>query len=237
MALGITQPLAAFVDNVDRNSYTASGFTPAAGSVILIFCTMTGFTGTPTISGGSGWDITPVFETTATFNSGVSTLGLIKGVAGGSPGSFAAAIGCTGATGCMMSFFQITGANTVTPVVQTKIKNSTTGSNPSITFDANLNTNNCYLEGIAVPANPAGVTPPSSWTESDDTGHTSPATGLETSYRINGESGATITATRSSINHGIIGVEIAVAPTFDPATFPFPGTFQPLQELIKMVNY
>lgn len=223
MAIGTSEPVAEYVSNADASSYThSSSYTPAANSIQVIFVTATACTlASPTISGGSGWSTAPTLITSATFNSGVSTLYCFVGRAGASPGSFTCTFDCTGdaATGCMMAFVAFTGAASSSYTVQTKVKNSTTGTNPSITFDANLNTNNGYAFACANPANPAGITETGSWTESVDTGHTSPTTGLFVQHRAGGESGATVTTTRAgSINHGIIGIEIAVESSSSPGS-------------------
>ncbi len=212
--MAVSEPVVEFVSNADASSYThTSSFTPAANSVILIFVTATACTlSAPTISGGSGWSIAPDIEANCTFNSGVSSIYAFIGVAGASPGSFTCTFDCTGdpATGCTMSFLQFTGANTTTPLAQFKIKNSTASTNPSITADSNLQTGNAYALCVANPANPAGITETTNWTETVDTGHTSPTTGVFVQYRDGGESGATVTTTRAgSVNHGIILIEIA----------------------------
>ena len=223
MAIGSSEPVAEYVSNADASSYThSSSYTPAANSIQVIFVTATACTlASPTISGGSGWSTAPTLITSATFNSGVSTLYCFVGRAGASPGSFTCTFDCTGdaATGCMMAFVAFTGTAASSYVVQTKVKNSTASTNPSITFDANLNTNNGYAFACANPANPAGITETGSWTESVDTGHTSPTTGLFVQHRAGGESGATVTTTRAgSINHGIIGIEIAVESSSSPGS-------------------
>lgn len=211
MAIAVAEPAVTYKDNADRSVYTSTNtWTPAANDVIVAFITATACTeAAPTLTSLSE---TWTLQTSATFNSGASTVYCFTTAITGTPTLTTPVFTCTPttATGCTMSFLTFTGAATSSFVVQTKIKNSTTGSNPTITFASNLNTNNGYGWGVAVPANPAGVTEPGSWTETEDTGHTSPSTGIEVAYRAGGESGATITGTRSSINHGIIGIEIAV---------------------------
>lgn len=224
MATASGKPVIIYNSNADASTYThGTAYTPTADSCQLIFVTATACTlASPTITGGSGWSISPALVTSATFNSGASTLYLFRGVAGASPGSFTAVFDCTGdaATGCMMAFVETTGCDLTTPILQTKIKNSTTGSNPTITADASVITTSSYVFCVATNANPAGVTAPSAFAILDDTGHTSPAAGIHTSYEDHGETGTTFTGTRASINHGIIFVEIQVPIV---ASTPSPG--------------
>lgn len=210
MAISISPPVAIYKDSSNAALYTSTNtWTPTANDTIVGFITAAGYTGTPSLAGGS---LTWSLQTSATFNSGASTLYCFTTTVS-SALLITPAFTCTGgATGCMMYFLTFTGQDTSTPIVQTKIKNSTTGANPSITFDANLNTNNGYATAYSYATNSTtAMTAPTSWTKDVEDGHTSPTTGMAVCHRAGGESGATITATRTSINHGIIGIEIKVA--------------------------
>ncbi len=214
MAIASTgAPAATYIDNSDLSIYTSTTtWTPAASDVIVGFIVASGTTlASPTLTSVSE---TWTLQTSATFNSGVSTIYCFTCPITGTPTLTTPVFNCTGdaATGCAMAFITFTGADTSSPVVQFKVKNSTATTNPSITFDSNLNTNNGYCMCIAMAANPPSITPATGWSESDDTGYGSPTTGLEVSYRATGESGATITTTRaSSTNHGIVAIEIKAA--------------------------
>lgn len=210
MAIAIAEPAAIYIDSSDASIYTSTNtWTPAANDVIVGFISATGTTlASPTLTSLSE---TWTLQTSATFNSGVNTIYCFTTAITGTPTLTTPVFNCTGdsATGCIMAFLTFTGADTSSPVVQTKIKNSTTGSNPSIIFDASLNTNNGYAFASANTANPYTMTSaPTGWSIFNDTGHGSPTAGFWDGYRAGGESGTTITATRGSINHGIIGIEI-----------------------------
>lgn len=217
MALAVSEPVAEYISNSDASSYThSSSYTPTANSLQVIFVGATGtVAASPTLTGGSGWTTAPTLQATkGSWNAGANTIYCFVGLAGASPGSFTAVFDCTGdaATGCTMSFFEITGAATSSYVVQMAAINSVVGANPTFTFGSNLNTNNCYLAAICTTTNPANVTEPSGWaTERVDSGHTSPTTGIWAGYRVNGESGTTITATKASSTHGGLAIEIAAA--------------------------
>jgi hypothetical protein len=72
--------------------------------------------------------------------------------------------------------------------------NQTAGTTPAPSFGSAALTANCCIGAIANATNPAGLTAPTSWTESQDTGYTTGAiTGLETAFRNSGETGTTIT--------------------------------------------
>lgn len=98
----------------------------------------------------------------------------------------------------------------LTPVVQSK-----TGSNggaataPTFDFTSVVNTNNSTLVAAANAANPAALTPPTNWTELADTGHATPARGLETARRNSGFAAQTVLwAAASPSAWGAIGLEL-----------------------------
>lgn len=234
MAIAISEPVAEYVSNADASSYThGSSYTPTANSLQVIFVGATAtVAASPTISGGSGWTTAPTLQPTkGTWNGGANTIYCFVGLAGASPGSFTPVFDCTGdaATGCTMSFFEITGAATSSYVVQMAAINSVIGANPTFTFGSALNTNNAYCAVICNTANPATITPPTSWTETVDSGHTSPTTGVWAGYRAGGETGTTITATKASSTHGGLAIEIAVSnpnKTIQPAVLSTPSSLQ-----------
>lgn len=222
MAIAYAKPVADYISNADASTYThGSSFTPTANSLQVIVVTATATTDVAVMTGGSGWatggvnpgDGAPELICSATFNSGVSTLYVFAGTAGASPGSWTPVFDCTGdaATGCMMVFTEWTGHNLSDPIRQFKIKNSTTGANPTITADAAILTTSGGLMAVATATNPAGVTPDGATFEIADIGHTSPTTGLEVAEWESGNTATTLTATRASTNHGIVLVEIEIA--------------------------
>ena len=210
MAIGIAHSAAAYTSNADGTVYTSDQtWTPAVGDVIVGFIQASGTTAaSPTLAGGLGFTWT--LQGSATSNSGANTLYCYTTVAG-SAVLITPVFTCSAdaATGVVMSFLTFTGADTTTPVVQFKTKDSTTGSNPSITYNSNLSTMNGYAMAVACAANPPSVTAPTNWTGGDNAGHTSPSDGVTVMYRAGGETGATITSSRASINHGIFAIEIA----------------------------
>lgn len=73
---------------------------------------------------------------------------------------------------------------------------------------------------VAAAANPAAQTPPSGWTELADSGHSLPARGLESAYKLPGDV-ATTSVTwgdASPTNFAAIVIEIDTAPSGQPTT-------------------
>lgn len=208
----VANPVAAYITNTDASTYThSSSYTPTADTLQVIFVAATGtVAATPTLTGGSGWSTSPTLQATkGDWNSGANTIYCFVGKAGGSPGSFTAVFDCTGdaATGCSMVFFEISGMDATTPVRQMGAINSVVGANPTISFSSNLLTTSSYLAMICTTANPAAITG-GPLTESVDSGHTSPTTGIWAGSADQGETGTTLAWTKASTTHGALAIEI-----------------------------
>lgn len=224
MAITYTKPVVDFTSASDASTYThGSSYTPTANTYQTIYVTATATTAVATMTGGSGWTTAPTLITSATFNAGASTLYLFGGLAGGSPGSWTPVFDCTGdaATGCMMVFAEWTGFDTSTPIRQTKVKSDTVGANPTITFDSAVLTTSGGMMAIAITnSNPANITCDATISEVADIGHSSPTCGLEVAEWESGITASTLTATRTSVTHGILAFEIQVTVA---ASTPTPG--------------
>jgi hypothetical protein len=109
-----------------------------------------------------------------------------------------------------MMLFKVSGADRVAPIVQKKTA-ATTGANPTVTLDAAMQTGNAYIAGFGCPRSPPTSTPPASWTETADAGYSTPTAGATGAFRVNGETGTSITFTSASVAYGMIGVEIKAA--------------------------
>lgn len=72
--------------------------------------------------------------------------------------------------------------------------NGTTGTTPAPAFAGAALTTNCCIGAVANSTNPATLTAPASWSESQDVGYSTGAVnGMETAFRNSGETGTTIT--------------------------------------------
>jgi hypothetical protein len=140
------------------------------------------------------------------------------------------------ATGMNASVFQFTGAdtNTADPLKQAKTS-ATTAANPTLTFDAAMNTLNGYAAGFGMPRNPPTSTAPTSWTETSDTGYGTPTSGASTAYRAGGETGSTVTFTSSSAAYGMVAVEV-YADGYGPGPFNCSTVGSPTYQAGKFSN-
>lgn len=208
MALAITSPVATVADTSNLTSYATASFTPTANSFLIVFIKATA-TLVGSISGGS-----LTWTTQRSGTGGGDAHFIFTAPVGSSPSSMTIVYDCTAdaATGCLLKTYQVTGHNTTTPVIQSQlVSNATTGADPVITPASAMGTNNAYMAVLWNGTNPFAATPPTNWTETDDTGFGSPAAGLEAAYRINGETGTTITFTAVSSTWRSAFIEIAPA--------------------------
>jgi len=88
-------------------------------------------------------------------------------------------------------------------------------------------TANAMIGGVYNETNPAGVTPPASWTEdpTPDLGYITPTTGFETARRGSGETGSTITWGSTSAT---IWSAVAIELDISAALFRDPFAFEPI---------
>ena len=85
------------------------------------------------------------------------------------------------------------------PIRQTVYSAWASSTNPSIVFASALQTANGYIMVSANGVNPYAMdSPPSSWTQTCDTGITEGNSGLWGAFRAGGETGTTITATNAT---------------------------------------
>lgn len=109
-------------------------------------------------------------------------------------------------------------------------EDNASGTTPQASFAVVALTSNPTLGAVVNDTNPAGMTPPTGWTETQDIGYASPNGGLESFYRNSGFTGTTITAgSVSSGDNAMIIVELDASA--GGATFtagPAAGTITPL---------
>lgn len=208
MALAVSEPTTEATDNSDGTSYAPlTAYTPTANALQVVFVFAAGTTAAGTMTGGS---LTWTRRGSKASGAG-STLYVFTAQAGGSPASCDPTFDCTGdgSTGVVMCAFEVTGHNQTTPFVQAG-DGAASAANPVATFASNLNTNNCYFGAVGVNRTAPAYTPPGSFTETCDTGHTTPNSGMQACYRIGGETGTTLTWTGASGNYACLAIEIAL---------------------------
>jgi hypothetical protein len=102
-------------------------------------------------------------------------------------------------TGCIGHMFSVTGVTRVgADVVRQSAKQENQGAGtPAPAFASAALTENAVLGHIGNSTSPAGLTPPSGWTESaspsGDSGYSTPTTGAESCFRNSGFTGTTVT--------------------------------------------
>lgn len=209
MALVISEPTAEATDSSDGTSYAPlSAYTPTANALQVVYVFASGTTAGGTMTGGSlTW-----YQIGRQASGAGSTLYVFAAQAGASPASCDPTFDCTGdaATGVTMAVLEVTGHHTGVPIRQVGA-GAANATDPVATFGPALLTTNAYIFGAGVNRTAPAYTPPGSFTETCDTGHTTPNSGMALCYRVNGETGTTLTMTGSTGNYAAIALEISEA--------------------------
>lgn len=206
MPIAITEPTVEILSTANATSYAMGAFTPTANALLVVMVFATGtVAAAPTMSGGSLlWERIGAAQL---YNS-TDTAYCFIAQAPASPTSATITFDCTAdaATGAMMHVFQITGHNSFQPLKQI-VTATGTGANPTFTVAA-ANTANGYMGGFGINRAAPASTPPASWTETADTGYTSPAAGGTAAFRAGGETGTSFVFTTAAGNWAGYFVEI-----------------------------
>ena len=185
---------------------TSGAFTPSLNDLLIVFMTVEASVSDPgnLTSSVGGFTFTQVRA--QLFRSSVDSLYCFVSnalVSSATSQTVTTTPGDAGA-GSIISVYSVSGmTNTGSSAIRQSGGQSNQGSGtiPAPAFGGAALTDNCCLGAVANASNPANVaTPPSGWTESQDTGYTTGAvTGLETVFRNSGETGTTITWGSASI--------------------------------------
>lgn len=170
--------------------------TPAVGDLIIIITAHTGNTSTtaPTDDNNAG---RYTLINTAVKNTSADTMKawirndfiraasstIFTHAPGASTGGGLAVLKVTGMLRC-----GITGG-----VLQSAIQSNQGAATPAPAFSTAALTGNACIGAVFNATSPATMTAPASWTERNDSGYSTPTTGLETASRDSGETGTTIT--------------------------------------------
>jgi hypothetical protein len=196
----------------------SGAFTPSVGDLLVVFVTVEGNTVDRTLTSSiGGFTFTQIrkqlFRTSADAVYVYVSAALVT-----SATSQTVTINGTG-SGSIISVYSVSGMTRVNSAAvrqQGGQSNQTTGTTPAPAFAGNALTANCCIGAIANATNPAGMTAPGSWSESQDVGYTTGAvTGMETAFRNSGETGTTITwgsTSPSAFASIIIELDISVPP-------------------------
>lgn len=180
------------------SAYTTTGFTPVVGDLLVVFVAKTAsiIPGTCTdsqsgtyvqahiVNKASGSDELQVFVRTALVPAASSTT---------------VTYDCTGdaATGCFIFVVRVSGMTRTGALAVRQFAGQSAqagGTTPSAVFPAACLTGNPTLGCVFNATSPAGMTPPTSWTELVvDVGFSQPTSGCEYVIRNSGFTGTTIT--------------------------------------------
>lgn len=198
---------------VNTTTYASAAFTPAAGDglIAFVYAGATVDPGSMTDTQSLGW------ERIASVNNAGDTLYCFRALNPAAASSMTVTFNCTGdgADGCCIYVARITGHDGGVPYVrQVATATGALSTTPAVPMSLAFNTNNGGLGAVGNSANPAAITPPTSWTETNgaDTGYSTPTTGMEACNRVSGETGSTITwGAASASAWGAIAVELYAA--------------------------
>lgn len=173
--------------------------TPAVGELLIVVAANTGTTTDPTVTDDRGGTYTRIAAASCAKATSADemhfyvrdrpcqvelshTITMNVGGAGTGGGAWAARISGMGKYG----------ANAVRQA--TKQDNQAAAGTPTATFALPILAESLCVFAVFNATNPAGMTPPASFTEQEDVGYATPTTGLEVATRDNGQTGLTITA-------------------------------------------
>lgn len=186
-----------FDTNTGNHAVTA---TPALGDLIVIICANTGRTTAqpPTVTdnntGGHGTYAQIVSSTKNTSADSMWIFIRVDTITSATSTIFTATQ--SGDTGGGLQVFKVTGmsiAGAKAARASGSQSNQAGSTTPAPAFPQAALTANACLGAVFNGTNPATLTAPAGWTESQDVGYITPTTGLETAFRSSGVTLTTIT--------------------------------------------
>lgn len=200
VVLGVTTPSTSNVE-----AYASGAFTPALDDLLVLFIavTGTGVQGTVSDSQGGTWNIRTWQDEIRYWirnepapNTSMTVTATFTGDAG---------------TGCDLTVLRVPGMSLFGSAAGRQLKSAINqaAATPALTFDAAVLTDNPTIGVVKNATNPAGLTPPTNWTERSDNGYNTPTTGMETISRDSGFTGTTITwGSASASTFDVVIVEL-----------------------------
>lgn len=197
----------------NAGSYACGSFTPAVGDLLVVGVIASGTVAAGALTSSAGYTFAKI--ATAVKAASADTLYLF--VANQLVSAAAAqtvTFDCSGdnATGAVVSVVAVagmarTGANAVRQFgVQ---NNGAAAATPTVALAAAALTGNVMLGQMGNATSPATVTPPSGWTERNDTGYSTPTTGSEYATRDSGFTGSSVAwGSTSATAFGAIAAEL-----------------------------
>lgn len=185
----------------NTTSYASSSFTPAAGDLLVVFVHASGTVGKGQLIDSQNLGFTEVASVLDA--SSANTLYCFVALSPAAASAMTVTFKCIddAATGADIDVYRVSGMHYVgqQAVRQTANQaNHASGSAPAPAFGSAALTGNVTLGAVANSTSPATMTPPTGWTEGNDSGYSTPTTGLETVWRNSGFTGTTVTWGSSS---------------------------------------
>lgn len=181
-------------------SYAMTAFTPAANDLIVVMVGAGATAATPgcTDDNADGLGTYTLIDTALWHSSADQGVVFVRDALIGSATSTTVTFTCTGdsADGITYSVFRVSGMSRTGSAASrqtAKQSNQAGGGTPSVTFGVAMDTNNPSVGCVWNLTNPAGLTPPTNWTEVNDGGYNTPAHGRESVRRDSGSTATTVT--------------------------------------------
>lgn len=211
----VTALVAGTGDTSNGATYATSSFTPTAGRLVGVWATASGSLSAGACTGSAnGLTFTRVASCLNQGSTGGLFLFIADQLTPGSPSSMTVTLDVTGdnATGAVVAVFQVDGmTNTGSAAVLQSVTREaqSSGTTLAVTLPAAPSSSNTVLVGMCNNQEPAGVTPPGSFTEGGDAGFPTPSQGMQWAYRDSGHTSTTVTwGSNSAGLWSAIGVEL-----------------------------
>lgn len=204
----------------NASTYTSNNFTPAANDLLVSFVIASGTVAAGTMTDSQSLGFTKIDS--ALFGGSADTVYLFVANALAAASSMFVTFDVTGdsATGSIIFVASVSDMTKLgaLAVRQSAKEENAAGTDRTVDFASACLTENPTLVALANGVNPAGVTPPTGWTELADTGYATPATGGEYASRDTGFTGTTVTwGSDLGASNGKLAVEFdASADVFVP---------------------
>lgn len=207
---------------------TSGAFTPALNDLLIVAVVASGTADTaPTLTNSAGLTFTLI--TRSAYSASANSIYIfVSNALVSSATSQTVTVDCPAdsATGTIIFVEAVAGMTRtgLGAILQfARQQNQSAGGTPTAVFGANVNTNNVTIGVVGNSSSPAGLTPPTSWTEpasTGDLGFSTPTTGGEVVFRDSGFSSTTVTwGSTSATVFGTIMIELD---TSVPSEDPFP---------------
>lgn len=217
--------------DVGNTANSSGAFTPAVGDFLVVFLMVEASLDSPgnLTSSVGGFTFTQARRTTYQAGVGGFYVFVADALVSSAVSQTVTTTPTDAGAGSIISVYSVSGMTLTGLIAVRRIGGKTTTSSattPNFSWDSlDSASGDVCLGAIANSTNPAGISPPASWSESQDTGYTTGAvTGLETAFSNSGETGSTITwGSNSATSWASLGIELNTTPSPPPVP-PFRNT-------------